>query len=196
MSSQIPDFVKQHKVPDPGILGDGFEGLWDTLRFPSNQQESGHAASPTIEPGTGCLVFEDGFTHGLTYLVQFPQGWAVGSPVHPQIHWARKTASSDAVGWKFGYALWLKGDAGSGLFPTLTGTLQAGVTDNGIASEHLVYEFNGMLDTVIAAMSFDDILLCQVSRLGASDAYSGDCRLLTFNMLYQTKANGTSGKHE
>ena len=92
----------QFKANGGVILG------WDDLQFPAASiNPIGAVSDPTVDttetglPGT--LLFAGNADNMIAGVALMPHSWALGTSIHPHIHWMLPVASSAVVDWAFYY---------------------------------------------------------------------------------------------
>ena len=166
--------------------------VWDDLRFPVHGiNPVGLASDPTIDTVTypGTMLFSSTLENIIAGVAQMPHDWALGTEIHPHVHWAKTTSAAGGVVWEYRYAV----TDLSGVFGAYSAweacTYPAG--DDNTANKH-----------ALAAWSYSDmtgrkesaIILWQVRRnpAAAADTYAANARLLEFDIHYRKNKLGSA----
>ena len=166
--------------------------FWDDLRFPSQGiNPPGAASDPSTETATGLKLFSGSQTNILAGVAQMPHGWAEGSVVVPHVHWQKTTSAAGNVLWRFEYDNVVNPNEISLL--TYANIMDAAATvagtpDDNTAQRNLISSF-GNLDMTDKLIS--SCILWKLSRIGGSDSYGANARLVEFDIHYQIDLPGS-----
>lgn len=168
--------------------------VWDELRFPTQGiNPAGAASPPSIDTATypGTLLFSPTQENIVAGVAQMPHEWAIGTEIHPHVHWAKTTSAAGGVVWEYRYAI---ADL-AGVFGAYSAweACDYPAPDGNTANKHAV-----------AAWSYSDmtgrnesaIVLWQVRRnpAAAADTYAADARLLEFDIHYRKNKLGSASE--
>lgn len=161
--------------------------VWDDLRFPATAiNPPGVVSDPDWDATSGGWLFDSSSTEALYVVAQLPHAWKVGSALRPHVHWEKTTSAAGTVAWQLRYEWASVGFLREALVTLDTPTLA--VSDNDTADLHAISAL-GDIDSVGKGIS--DILVMRLERVGASDSYGADARLLEFDIHYQIDALGS-----
>jgi len=188
--------VRSH-VQSDGDVTFGVQGQtvlgWDDLQFPAASiNPVGAISDPAIDvsetglPGT--LLFSGALDNMIAGIALMPHSWALGTQIHPHIHWMLPVASSAGVTWDFYYRhLGTPGDVmGAWIGPTVPVTAVGG--DPTVQDANLITGFPFM-DMV--GKKEGTQFAWRLYRRGSTDANSGTARLLQLDFHYQKDKFGT-----
>ena len=173
--------------------GSSYEApFWDDIRVDATATKINPATSkpdfdafPAGATYTKTLLFDGGARETITFAVQVPHGWRIGTELHPHVHWAATTVElGKTVTWDLNYVL---ADV-NGLFGaevTRTGT----TTGDTAVDAHRVTGLQAIDMSAITGVS--PMLMCALSRRGDTDTYTADVALLEFDIHYQLDAPGS-----
>ena len=169
---------------------------WDDLRFPAQGiNPAGSAAPPSVDNATfpGTLLFNGTAENTVGGVAQMPHSWLEGGDIRPHVHWTKTIAdaNSNGVTWEYRHsrcAISLTAEAYISWQPA---TLVAGNLTG--AEVHNISAFGSFNMTGFAA---SDMVIWQIRRLGNTDSYTADARLLEFDFHYQLGQVGTNSKQE
>lgn len=173
-------------MPAPQI-----EYSWDDLRFPATAiNPPGQVSDPDVEATSGLLLFDGGGTELIYALAQMPHAWSEGTTVVPHVHWQKTTSAAGNVLWRCRYKMAPIGEVMDAAWTTLADVTEPvdGTPDTDTADMHMISTF-GDLDMTDKQIS--DCILFEISRIGGSDTYGADARLLEFDIHYQIDASGS-----
>jgi len=169
-----------------------WEYTWDDLRFPATAiNPPGQASDPDVEAASGLLLFAAAGTELVYALAQLPHTYARGTDLEPHVHWQKTTSASGDVVWQCSYKFARIGETMDSSWTDLeSSTVATGTPDTDTADKHLITGFDTIDGT---GTDISDCILFRISRLGddASDSYGADCRLLEFDVHFQSDAPGS-----
>jgi hypothetical protein len=174
----MPTFSVERKGPPARPLRSG----WEDFRYPATAiNPPGAASDPDREATTGLLLFDASGTELIYVLAQMPHAWVEGSSIRPHVHWEKTTDAAGTVAWKLEYQKSKIGELRDAAYTSLgeVTTVVAGTPDTNKATKHLITSL-GTIDMSDCVAS--DCLLFKLSRVGASDTYGADVRLLEFDV--------------
>ena len=166
--------------------------VWEDLRFPaSGFNPAGSTAPPSVDTGTGLLLFSGTADNIIGGIAQMSHSWKSGSTVYPHLHLRFPTASANNTRWKFEY------DVASidGDFTNAYGTYTAGgtitVANPNNAKRHVLASF---ATVAMTGYTLSSCLMWRITRLAASDAADNDtaaCALMEFDIHYEIDTVGS-----
>ena len=166
--------------------------LWDDLRAPASAiNPQGQASDPDFDTTFGGLLFSGSGTELVFIQLQFPHTWAEGTYIVPHLHWQKTTSAAGDVLWRLEYRWAPIGEVMDAAWTTLDAALVPGTPDNDTANEHLISSF-GRVDA--PGKKISDMLIMRLSRVGGSDTYADDARLLEFDVHYQVNSIGSDAE--
>jgi hypothetical protein len=156
---------------------------WDDLRFPATAvNPPGQVSDPswdTVIPG---WRFDAISTEMIHLIGQIPHTWVEGSELHPHIHWMKINTGAGNVQWQLQYA-WSSINEVLSAWTTLNATTTVnGTPDTNTQDKQLITAFPAIDAT---GHGISDSLIMKVSRIGASDSYGSDARLIEFDIHYR-----------
>ena len=167
------------------------QDVWDDLTFPAegiNPAGAPNAASFDTATYPGTLLFSGTVNNHVAGTSQMPHSWREGSTIKPHIHWTKTTADAggNAVTWEFRWVAADPGDALGAMSSYIAGTLAVG--DLTTSEKHNITTFGDMDMTGFAASA---IIVWELRRVGSSDAYNSNARLLALDFHYQRNTDGS-----
>ena len=191
-----PDGVTSYDSLTVGNLTvtDSFEiqdTYYDDLKFPAaSANPPGLASDPDFDTTNGGYLFDAGSTELLFFAAQMPHAWKEGTGIHPHLHWQKTTSASGNVYWQLDYKMAPIGEVMDSSFTTLTTTSVVGSTpDTDTANKHLISSFD---EISMTGKGLSDMILIKLSRIGGSDTYGADARLLEFDIHYEINSFGSA----
>jgi hypothetical protein len=158
-------------------------GVTDDLRFPASAiNPLGQASDPDYDSALGGWLFAANVEQVVSVMAQLPHAWKEGTAITPHVHWTKTTSTAGDVVWQLQYKLASIGEVIDANWTTLTEWQPVASTpDNDLTEEHLITSFG---DVDMSGRHISDMVLMRLSRLGgdASDTYSGEARLLEFDL--------------
>jgi hypothetical protein len=184
---------------EDGVVADclllSAEPVWDDLRFPaSGINPVGVASDPSVDtdlakfPGT--LLFSGTQVNIIAGTAQMPHAWADGTDIRPHVHWMKSVDGGAAgdVHWQFRWRKLLPGQLATAWTDWIDG-IAAGVNGTSDAADtHYIHHF-GLQD--MTGLHDSAQLAWQVQRVGNTDAYASDVRLMEFDIHYQINRLGS-----
>ncbi len=166
------------------------EPVWEDLRFPAQAINpvglTGPAGVDATEPYLGTLLFDAGSTEICCGQAQFPHARKLSSPIVCHIHWCPTSTDTGNVLWRLSYMVAEIGGTFSGSYIDID-ILTA---SSGVVGRHQKSKF-----TTISNIGTDTstMMLWKISRIGGdgTDTYTGDARLLEFDIHYQIDTIGS-----
>ena len=156
---------------------------WDDLRFPATAvNPPGQASDPDWDNVIPGWLFSGSGTEVIHLIAQLPHSWVEGSDLKPHCHWMKSTSASGGVQWQLEYAWSAVGEVLSGWTTVSTSSVVSGTPDDDTANRQLISSF-GVISG--AGRQISDTLVFKLSRIGGSDTYNADARLLEFDIHYQ-----------
>jgi hypothetical protein len=164
---------------------------WDDLRFPvSAVNPPGAASDPDVDATDGTLLFDASATELVFVQVQMPHKWKHGSFISPHVHWCKTTSAAGTVSWQLEYRWAEIGAVLSAWSSADEATLQ--VSDGDTAEQHALSEFS---EIIPPANRTSSMFLMKVSRVGSSDTYGADAKLLEFDIHYKIDSRGSDTEY-
>ena len=164
---------------------------WDDLRSPATAiNPPGQASDPDVEATSGLLLFSGTGTELVYVLQQMPHEWLERSNIIPHVHWQKTTSAAGDVQWRLRYKHAPIGevmDADWSAAIDVTDTVE-GTPDTDTADMHLISSF-GELD--MSTRRISHCILYELSRIGGSDTYGADARLLEFDAHFRRDSMGS-----
>ena len=163
---------------------------WDDLRFEATAvNPPGQASDPDWDTTKGGWLFSGSGTETLFVMVQLPHTWAQGTELRPHFHWERTTSASGTVLWQMRYQWSVHTEARE---DEVTINSSTPVTNSDVADTQMI--------TVMPAIDatgklISSMLIVQIERLGGSDTYAADARLLEFDIHYQMNSGGSASEY-
>jgi len=164
------------------------ENKWDDLRvFAQSTKQNPLTSKPDFGSFVGGLLtylFDPSDKETVHFSIQLPHGYKLGTDLYPHVHWCPTNTNTDEVIWNLEYSI----AEISGTFAS-TSALTASATPGGTAYEHILTSFNTIDGSSLTELSV--ILICALSRDGASDSYDADVGFLEFDIHYQIDSVGS-----
>lgn len=158
--------------------------FWDDLRFPSSAiNPPGAVSDPDRDTTDGCFLFDSGSTETITGQAQLSHSWFEGSALHPHIHWEPTNTNTGSVLWRLHYQI---ADI-NGVFSAID-SMDVSQDGAGVAETHQVAQF---AEIDMTGYSISAIVKWRLSRIGGSDTYNADAKLLEFDIHYQLDRPGS-----
>lgn len=169
---------------------DGPGERWEDIRFPvSGINPPGQVSDPDWDTTNGGWLFDASSTELVFVAAQLPHAWKAGSVLKPHVHWQKTTSASGTVLWLLEYKWSPIGDVMDTAFTELSSTtVSPPATDGDTANEHLV---TGLGDLAATGKDISDMLMMKLSRVGGSDTYGADARMLEFDIHYVRDSRGS-----
>jgi hypothetical protein len=165
---------------------------WDDLRFPVTAiNPPGVESDPDVDATDGTLLFDDAATEVIFVQAQMPHEWLMGSEIHPHVHWCKTSGAAGTVAWTLAYKWADIGEAFGDWSTADTATLE--VSDADTAGVHALSEFAAI---TVPANGVSSMFLFKLSRVGASDTYGADAKLLEFDLHYQIDSRGSDSEYQ
>lgn len=170
---------------------DGAGERWDDLRSPASAiNPPGQVSDPDFDTTNGGWLFDGSGTEILFLIQQLPHTWKEGSVLQPHVHWQKTTSASGTVLWKLEYKWAPIGEVMDAAFSELeSSTVSPSTVDGDTADEHLFTNLGDLVGSGDKQIS--DMLVMKISRLGGSDTYGADARLLEFDIHYIKDGRGS-----
>lgn len=164
---------------------------WDDLRFPVTAiNPPGAASDPDVDATDGTLLFDASSTELVFVQVQMPHRWKLGSPIAPHVHWCKTTSAAGTVSWQLEYRWAEIGSVLSAWSSSDEATLV--VSDGDTAEQHALSSFTQISPP---ANGVSSMFLMKISRVGGSDTYGADAKLLEFDIHYQIDSRGSDTEY-
>ena len=164
---------------------------WDDLRYPvSTINPPGAVSDPDIDADDGALLFDASGTEIIFVQVQLPHAWKQNSPLAPHVHWVKTTSAAGTLSWQLQYKV-----AGiGGMFGDWSSADEAAlvVSDSDTANKHALSAF---ADIQLAVAGVSAMIMIKLSRVGGSDTYGADAKLLEFDIHYQVDSRGSDTEY-
>jgi len=175
-----------------GVRQNGDTATWDDLRFPPSASKKipGKEAKDQIFKSTVVLKFQDNVDQGITFVVQLPHDYKLGSDLRPHMHMTLPVAGSGSgvenIKFDMTYCIANLSDA----FPaestlTITADMQ-----NELANLHGYVPLG-----TISGSTIDDVstmILCSLTRdVSVANNFTEDVYLLEVDIHYQKDSLGS-----
>lgn len=171
---------------DGTITFEGNATIWDDLRFPVQAiNPPGAASDPDRDTGDGTFLFDNGSTEILMGIAQMPHSWKLESNINPHIHWCPTNTDTGDVRWRFEYDI----AKVNGTFAGAYTSIDVDDAGDGTAEKHQRAYFAAVSMTGYDTISA--IIKWKISRIGGSDTYNADARLLEFDIHYEMDTIGS-----
>lgn len=147
--------------------------------------------------GVQTFTFQDvsaSYEQEVFFSIQMPHNWKEGTVIYPHVHWSPQTNTSGAVVWGFEYS-WVDYNSTTPVaFPNtsiITAT-SAAVTGSDV-DKHLIAGFSSLTPSGSQG-KISSILMCRLFRnsSNASDNYTGNAALLSFDIHYELDGMGSN----
>lgn len=190
-STAIVTTLKSDSIATDAIMYT--DTYWDDIRTPSNLSKKvpGKEAKDQAYKGGVVISFEDGADQAVSFNVQLPHGYKLGSDLEFHIHIALPTAGAGAgvenVAFDFTYS-WANIN---NEFPAETTVSDTTDVQDYAADTHRLIEIGGSLDgSAITGVS--SMLICSLTRdVSVDDNYADDVYLIELDFHYQFDAPGS-----
>ena len=201
-------FVNPRQLPYHGDLAGGnyvdwdFEGQmrahgdarwWDDIRVAAQSTRVNPATSKpdyaAFVGNTKTFLFDPSTDEGVTFSMQMPHSWAIGTNIEPHVHWAPTTSNTGNVQW----VIECTSAAISGTFGSTT-ALTVTQAANGVAQYHHYADFDEYDMSSISTVSA--MLECYLYRNADSDTYTGDAALLEVDFHFLSDTIGSNEEKE
>ena len=106
------------------------------------------------------------------------------------MHWAKTSSAAGTVAWTLAYKWADIGEAFGDWSEADTATIA--VSDGDTAGVHAPSEFASI---TVPANGVSSMFLFKLSRVGASDTYAADAKLLEFDLHYQIDSRGSDTEY-
>ena len=170
-----------------------FQGeRWDDLRFPAQGiNPPGAVSDPVLEATSGLWLFDAAGTEILMGVAQLPHAWREGTAISPHVHWQKTTSASGTVLWRLEYEIVDNGSVAAMDYGTTLDAVTpvAGTPDTDTANNVMISSF-GQIDMTGRRVSC--LMFWKLSRVGGSDTYGADARLIEFDIHYQADSLGSA----
>jgi hypothetical protein len=161
---------------------------WEDMRFPASAfNPPGEVSDPGYDTTNGGFLFDAAGTEVLFMQAQLPHTWKEDTVLKPHVHWQKTTSATGTVYWKLEYKWCPIGEVMDAAFTTLFSTTPA-VSDDDTANKHALTALGEISGT---GKTISDMLIMKLSRVGASDTYGADARLIEFDIHYQIDGDGS-----
>ena len=162
--------------------------VWDDLRSPVTAiNPPGLGSDPTFDTTNIGYSFANGSLNFLFIILQLPHSYKEGTDIVPHIHWMPSTTNTGTVSWRLEYA-WVNNLETQ---PGLT-TVDITPTPNGTANKLQLNTF-GAISKANAEIS--SMLTIKLSRLGNTDAFTGNAILKEFDVHFQINTLGSRSEY-
>jgi len=166
---------------------------WDDLRFPASAvRASGPVGIPSWDTTVPGWLFAGNSTEMVQFVCQLPHEWATGTELRPHVHWMKTTSAAGNVQWQLDYAWAEIGGVVTAFTPLTTTTAVAGTPDTDTQNKHLISAF-AAIDT--SGKGLSDMLMMKLSRIGGSDSYGSDVRMIECDFHHQRTMFGSFGEY-
>jgi len=160
---------------------------WDDLRFPVTAiNPPGAASDPDIDTTDGTLLFDASGTEIVFVQAQMPHAWQQNSVLAPHVHWCKTSSAAGTVSWQLAYKVAAVGDT-FGAWSSADEAVLV-VSDSDTEDKHALSSFT---DIQLAVDGVSAMLLIKLSRVGGSDTYGADAKLLEFDIHYRIDSRGS-----
>ncbi|KKL95876.1 hypothetical protein LCGC14_1850140, partial [marine sediment metagenome] len=143
------------------------------------------ASDPDRDTGDGTFLFDNGSTEILMGIAQMPHSWKLESNINPHIHWCPTNTDTGDVRWRFEYDI----AKVNGTFAGAYTSIDVDDAGDGTAEKHQRAYFAAVSMTGYDTISA--IIKWKISRIGGSDTYNADARLLEFDIHYEMDTIGS-----
>jgi hypothetical protein len=158
--------------------------VWDDLRAPATGiNPPGQVSDPDWDDTRIGWLFDPAGTEMIQVIFQLPHSWKLATNLHPHIHWQPTNTDTGFVRWQLEYE-WTNIDGTAAGFTTIV-IDDAG---DGTDGKHQYIEFTELSGS---GKTLSSIISCKVSRLGASDTYTGDALFKEFDMHFEIDTIGS-----
>lgn len=165
---------------------------WDDLRFPATGiNPTGPVSPPSVDATDGALLFASGSTNLISCIAQLPHGWIPGTTLHPHIHWEKTTSASGTVAWQMRYRYSSIGKVATAYTSYLDSELR--VSDLDTAELHAYSEWAPMAVDRVTGVSA--VYRINVQRVGASDTYGANAKLMEFDIHHRLDSLGSPAEY-
>lgn len=162
--------------------------VWEDLQSVIVANGIGTAAvyDGTTYPGT--LLFSGTADRYVSGVVQMPHSWKEGTSIVPHIHWTKTGADAggNAVSWEM---RWAGGKIGSQILSLVSWT--AGSLIHGDLTTSEMHNVTSFPELALTGYTVSTIIAWELRRLGSTDAYGSNTRLLSVDFHYQRNASGS-----
>lgn len=166
---------------------------WEDLRFPaSGFNPAGSTAPPTVDTGTGLLLFSGTADNIVGGIAQMPHAWLAGSTIRPHIHIIAPTSDAGSSRWKLEYNIANNNGAFQNAYGSYT-TLNTITVRNPQSTNTLLLP-SGFGGIPMHGYKESCCILWRITRLAASDALDNDATdwaFAEFDIHYQVEKLGT-----
>ena len=183
------------KISPDGIYNREF---WGRIHIPAfSIGSSGIGNNADRASGTNTLLFDGTAAETCRGQFKLPLDWKPGTPIVPQITWARTTASSAPVYW---YIVFDVVDIGTGTsfsFPdSYDFSIDSDVaSDDAVDEEHLVYTAGEVSTSGHDTLTTWHWIIVR-DPTDAADTYTSDARLICFDIYYKLDSPGGRKQYE
>jgi hypothetical protein len=182
---RLVDVLREHAT---AINGDD---VWEDLTFPAegiNPAGAPDAASYDTTTYPGTLLFSGTQDRHVAGTAQMPHAWREGTTIKPHIHWTKTTADAGgaAVTWQMRFATASIDGAVSAYSGWTAGTLVQGNLTS--LEWHNITSFG---DLAMTGLGVSTIVIWELRRVGSTDAYNSNARLLALDFHYQRNSSGS-----
>lgn len=170
---------------------------WDDIRVPmENTKLNASKSEPAFEEwidGIHAFHFENNNAddESLHFSIQIPHDWAVGTTLHPHLHWYPKSTNTGDVVWELDHVAAAIGDS----FPASATTSEKTQAASGTLNNHQIIEFD-LIDG--KDLNISSMIHFRLTRLGgdAADTFTGDAIAGEFDVHYQRDSNGSYHEYQ
>jgi len=159
---------------------------WDDMRAPASTiNPIGPVAPPSVDTEDGGLLFGKGEAVAIWF--QIPHGWKEGTALYPHLHWTKVSAGTGLPNWRYRYKIAAPGETFGAVSAWISGS--EGLTNNDVVGKHAIWAFPPLDMT---GRTLSTMLGIRLERTNdVNDTYSGDAKLLEFDIHYQIDAPGS-----
>lgn len=166
---------------------------WDDLRTPSNLSKKvpGKEAGDQAYKGGVVISFADGSDQAVSFNVQLPHGYKLGTDLEFHIHIVLPTAGAGAGAENIAFDFTHSWANIMSEFPTETNVSDTTDVQNYPADTHRLVEIAGTIDgSAITGVS--SMLICSLTRdVSVASNYTDDVYLIELDFHYQLDAPGS-----
>lgn len=170
---------------------------WDDIRVPmENTRLNASKSEPAFEDwidGIHAFHFENNNQddESLHFSIQIPHDWAVGTTLHPHLHWYPKSTDTGSVVWELEHVA-AAIDTAFPVAVTSSVKTQAAV---GTLNQHQIVEFD-LIDGKY--LNISSMIHFRLTRLGGDgdDDFADDAVAGEFDVHYQRDSNGSFHEYQ
>lgn len=173
------------------LIEDATRARWDDERVPASAiNPPGAASDPDRDADDACFLFDGGGTEILFFQLQLPHAWQEGTLLSPHVHWTKTTSAAGTVLWRMNYQWAALGNVFGAWSDDSDATLI--ISDGDTANQHALSAF---ADISGSGVGLSSMLKIKLSRVGGSDTYAADAKLLEFDVHIQKDTTGSRAEY-